>query len=175
MKPNRITEPLDLLDEAGLLVRPGWATAPHWRYDRSRIRAPWFRVKEWDYYYVLDQQRGYGITFTFSDLGYAGLFAVCWLDLKSGTFAQFDALKLLPRGRTGFAADSGPVVVDFEGGGLTMKETVTAGRRTIEVDCPGFRGPAGERGLGGRIELSQPADLESMAIATDWRENRRAF
>ncbi|MDF1561625.1 MAG: DUF2804 family protein [Deltaproteobacteria bacterium] len=69
----RITEPLDLLQPDGTLTRAGWATRPFWRYGRAAIRAGWHRIKEWDYYAVLSQEGGIGLTLTVADLGYLGL------------------------------------------------------------------------------------------------------
>ncbi|MFX1605537.1 MAG: DUF2804 family protein, partial [Promethearchaeota archaeon] len=51
---HQITEPTELLDESGELVEPGYATRLFWQYDRSKIKAGWHRIKEWDYYYILN-------------------------------------------------------------------------------------------------------------------------
>ena len=106
-KQQRITKPCELLDDSGLLLHPGYATKPFWNYDRSKIKAGWHRIKEWDYYCVVSPETGYCITFTLADLGYIGLVAVCWLDIKNRTFRQLDTMSFLPRGRMGLPAASG--------------------------------------------------------------------
>lgn len=95
---KEIISSTELLNDNGRLNQEGWARHPYWHYDRRKIRAPWFRIKEWDYYYVLSEKLNKGITFTFSDPGYAGLMAVCWLDFDKSTANQVDTITLLPRG-----------------------------------------------------------------------------
>ena len=50
------------------------------RYDRSQIKAPRFRIKEWDYYLVLNEE--FAGAFTISDDGYIGLQSVSLGTLK---------------------------------------------------------------------------------------------
>ena len=176
MQPqHRITEPCELLDENGLLTCQGYAVKPLWRYERKKIKAGWYRLKEWDYYAILSSENGYGITFTIADLGYIGLAAVCWLDFKTKTAVQHDTLSLLPRGRTGFPATSGEGAVVFETKKLKLKFDVSGSQRVITVDAPGFKNSAGSKGLKGKITLHQDPAMDTMAIATSWKKNRRAF
>ena len=48
----------DLLDARGRLATSGWATQPLLRYDRGRVRASPLRVKEWDYYEIINPSTG---------------------------------------------------------------------------------------------------------------------
>ncbi|MFX1263026.1 MAG: DUF2804 domain-containing protein [Promethearchaeota archaeon] len=170
---HRITKPTDLLDESGHLVEPGYATQLLWRYDRSKIKAGWHRIKEWDYYYILNED--YGISFTMSDLGYAGLMAVVWLDFGKGTCTQEETLAILPRGRLNFPSTSSEGDVEYQDRKLKLGYYVEPGRRTIRVDCPEFTHNLGEKGLTGELELHQDQDMDTMVIATSWKENRRKF
>jgi hypothetical protein len=172
---HRITEPCELLDENGLLTRPGYAVQPLWRYDRKKIKAGWYRIKEWDYYAILSPENGYGITFTIADLGYIGLAAVCWLDFKTPRAVQYDALTLLPGGSTNFPSTSGKGTVIFENKKLKLSFDVSGNQRIITVDAPGFSAGNGSKGLQGKITLFQEPALDTMVIATSWKENRRAF
>ena len=65
---NRITKKQPLLDEKGHITESGWATYPLWEYKREKIKAPKWRIKEWDYYAIISEKKGYGLTFTISDL-----------------------------------------------------------------------------------------------------------
>ena len=56
--------PLHRLD--GALSACGWATQLELAYDRTRIKAPGWRIKEWDYYLVNDG--AYAVALTLSDL-----------------------------------------------------------------------------------------------------------
>ena len=64
---HEVTTPRLLLDEKGELREPGWSRSLIQRYDRSMIKAPKWRIKEWDYYLVLAD--GFAGAFTISDDG----------------------------------------------------------------------------------------------------------
>ena len=49
MRNHEVTRRQDLLKEDGSLREPGWSRQLVQRYDRSQIKAPRFRIKEWDY------------------------------------------------------------------------------------------------------------------------------
>jgi hypothetical protein len=95
---HRITEPHDLLDAHGHIIEPGYATKLLWKYDRNKIKAGWHRIKEWDYYYILNAD--FGIGFTLSDLGYISMVAVSWMDFRNNTFSQSDTMKFFPKGKS---------------------------------------------------------------------------
>jgi len=172
---NRITEPCDLLDDNGWVINPGYATRALWRYDRSKIKAGWYRIKEWDYYAVLALEEGYGITFTMADLGYIGTAAVCWLDFKDKTSKQVGAMFSLPMGKMGFPATPDQGDVTFSDKKIKLSYRVSGPERIIQVEVPGFDNEKGDRGLKGELVLYQDPLMDSMVIATSWKENRRAF
>ncbi len=172
---QEITESCELLQIDGTLTNPGYATRPLCRYDRKKIRAAWHRVKEWDYYAILSQELGYGITFTVADLSYIGLVAVCWLDFNKKTFVQQDALAILPRGKTNFPPSSESGITAFSNNKFNILFDVSNGKRQLAFEVPGFISADGEKGLKGNIVLNQDPDMESMVIATSWKENRKAF
>ncbi len=174
-KQHRITNPCELMDENGLLLHPGYATKPFWRYDRRKIRASWHRIKEWDYYCVVSPENGCCITFTLADLGYIGLAAVCWLDIRNRVFRQTDTMSLLPRGRMGLPAGSGDGTTCFKDRKMMLEYRVAGPHRKIRFNVPAFIGPAGEKGLAGELDLYHDPDTDTMAIATAWPENPRTF
>jgi len=133
------------------------------------------RIKEWDYYSVLSREGRFGITMTMSDLGYAGLFAICFLDLERGFFHQVDTLRILPLGRTGFPPGSDQGSISFEDKKLSLRFDYNQGLRKLSFRAPGLENAEGQKGLEGEVVLVQPPELESMNIATSWAENRRAF
>lgn len=169
---HRIMEPTELLNERGELVEPGYATKPLWHYDRTKIKAGWYRIKEWDYYYVLNDK--YGITFTLSDLGYAGLIAVVWLDFERATYTQEDVLTLLPRGRMNFSSTSSEGNIEYQDKKLKLGYYIEPGKRTIKIDFPEFANSLGEKGLSGELVLQQP-EMDTMVIATPWRGKPKKF
>jgi hypothetical protein len=50
---HEVTERHPLLDGNGELIEPGWSRSLVQEYDRKMIKAPKFRIKEWDYYLVM--------------------------------------------------------------------------------------------------------------------------
>ncbi len=164
MEQMEITEKRDLLDGRGRITKEGWARRPLWNYDRSRIKASFLRIKEWDYYYVLSDDLKRGLTFTISDLGYAGLMAICYLDFDRGTFDQIDSLAVLPRGKITAREES----MSYSDRELSLDFAVTGRDRTIIFQAP-------SRDWSGEIVLTEPEGTESMNIATSWKENRRRF
>ncbi len=167
---NRITESCDLLNENGHLTHPGYATRPLWRYDRKKIKAAQHRIKEWDYYYVMAPELGYGITFTIADLGYVGMAAVCWLDFNQRTSSQVDTLSFFPMGRLNLPSVSDSGITRFKNKTLGLSFEVADGVRRLVFET---QGPAREK-LKGNILLTQAGD-EDMVIATSWKENPKAF
>ena len=94
---NEILTSMIIPDEKGLLPNPGWARSEVMQYERSHVKAPWFRKKEWDYYLFNTPEAA--VAFTISDLGYVGLLSASFLDLKEGTEHTESEIALLPRGR----------------------------------------------------------------------------
>lgn len=172
---HEVLKPLQLLDSRGRITEEGWARHPYWRYDRKSIKGGALRVKEWDYYSILSDDKRFGITLTMSDLDYAGLFAVCFLDFQKRYVHQVDSLSVLPLGRTGFPAGSDDGQICYGDDKLSLVFVNAGGLRTLSFKAPGIMNAEGERGLEGALVLAQPPDLESMNIATSWAENRRAF
>ena len=78
MRNHEVTAKHPLLKEDGSLWEPGWSRQPVQIYERSRIKAPAFRIKEWDYYLVLNE--AFAGAFTISDDGYIGLQSVSLLN-----------------------------------------------------------------------------------------------
>ncbi|HRI64073.1 MAG TPA: DUF2804 domain-containing protein [Polyangium sp.] len=170
-----ITKPLELLDAEGHITTEGWARQPYWRYDRAAIKAPRWRIKEWDYYSVLSSRQKFGITLTMSDLGYLGLFAICFLDFERGIYHQIETITLFPLGKHGFPTQSETGLLHFEDKRLRLEFHYEQGRRVLRFAAPGLKNAEGDRGISGSITLAQPAEMHSMNIATSWAENRRAF
>ncbi|GAB1432880.1 DUF2804 domain-containing protein [Spirochaetota bacterium] len=172
---HEVKSALELLDNDGRIIVEGWARHPYWQYNRNKIRASALRIKEWDYYYILSSDRAFGITLTMSDLGYAGMFAICFLDFKKRYFYQTDALSILPLGKTGFPFGSDEGRVFFGDKNLELNFVYAGGVRTLSFKAPGIIDADGNSGLEGAVILTQTPDHESMNIATSWAENRKAF
>ncbi|MCU0823817.1 MAG: DUF2804 domain-containing protein [Leptospira sp.] len=169
-----IKKQIPLLNQNGTITEEGWARFPHWIYNRESIAAPKWRIKEWDYYSILSPKQNFGITLTASDLGYVGLFAICFLDFQTGSFRQIDSLKILPLGKTNFPKNCHSGEVKFSDKKIKLHFVVEPGKRSLKFESDSFLGPNGEKGIRGEILLKEPK-MDSMTIATSWKENRKAF
>ena len=166
---TEISQDMELLRDDGRITREGYARQPVWQYRRDRVRAPWWRIKEWDYYAVIDQASGAGVTITFSDLGYAGLIALCFVDVKHGLVRQVDTLKPLTRGKLGLAEKiDAPHDLEYVDKTLRVRIERTGNERRLSFSDAEAR-------LKGEIVLQQPPAQERMAVATSWAKKRTAF
>lgn len=64
----------------GILTEPGFARRLLPVYDRSKVRSGALRIKEWDYYYVGNDQ--FGLALTIADNGYMGLDSISFLSFS---------------------------------------------------------------------------------------------
>lgn len=69
-----------LLDNEGNLIQAGYATQLVRQYDRKDIKASKWRIKEWDYYYLGNQD--YGVALTIADNSYMTMCSLSFLDFK---------------------------------------------------------------------------------------------
>ena len=172
---HEITDRQPLLKDDGTLSEEGWSRHALLDYDRTKIHASPLRIKEWDYFYILDDSQKIGITFTLSDLGYLGLTAVALLDFKAETVSQYDTMSLFPMGKTGLSSNPGNGKVSFTNKKLHLEYDYQLPQRRIRIDAPGFALSSGESGLRGELILYQDRDMDTMVIATSWKEKRTAF
>ncbi len=172
---TEIKSPQPLLKSDGTIFQEGWARAPHWQYNKENIAAGKWRIKEWDYYSVLSPEQNFGITITTSDLGYIGLYAICFLDFSLKQFTQIDTLTFLPLGNSEFPKSSHDGSISFSDSKLKIDILMNAVERKIRFSSPYLKNLEGKLGISGEIRLFEPNNLESMNIATSWRENRKAF
>ncbi len=159
----------ELLDDRGHLIEAGWAVREVRRYNRSRIRAGAWRIKEWDYYCILTDR--FALALTVADNGYLGFLGLSWMDLVAGTAVNHGAVRALPLGRMGLlnSADCGDVVQQH--GDVALAFRHEDGGRRLTFSAPGFDDG---KGLSGELWLDQPP-MDRMVIATPFRENPCAF
>lgn len=167
---HEITQPIRLLNSRGSVQQPGWAKDLLFEYDRSDIKAPKFRIKEWDYYCILNDRAG--VAFTIADNGYMGFVAATVFDFEKPAEISADLITPLPLGRFNMPASSKTGDVIFENKRLSMKFLRQKESRTIEVLFPDFHK---NQPLTGKITLQQPDSYETMVIATPFPKNKHAF
>ena len=163
MRNHEVTDKGLLLDEHGELREPGWSRSLVQEYRRSMIRAPKWRVKEWDYYLVTGQ--GFAAAFTISDDGYIGLQSVSLLVLGDHPWEHTETvLNAFPMGKLHLPEDSSAGATAYSDKRLQMHFEPRDGKRVISCHFENFMDG---KPLTAEITLDQPP-MESMVIATPW-------
>ena len=158
-----------LLNDQGELNEPGWSRHMVQKYDRRMIKAPKWRIKEWDYYLVLSD--GFGAAFTISDDGYIGLQSVSLLCFDGRPWQHTETiLNAFPMGKLALPQDSSDGVTCYKDKRLQMRFAAGKGYRRIKCCFHNFHEG---KTLECDITLRQP-DMESMVIATPW-DQKHAF
>jgi len=167
---NEITKASELLDDEGHLIQKGWARKLLMEFNREKIKAGPLRIKEWDYYAILNPK--FGITFTVADLGFGGLVNVVWLDFQEKTFISDEIMTFFTKGRFDMprTSDTGDIVLTEKGVTLSFKKLDD--KRILNLDFPNFND--GE-GIKAEFTLDQEPNMDTMVIATPWKENPTRF
>ena len=169
MRNHEVTKTQLLLDEHGCLKEPGWSRSLVQQYRREDIRAPRWRIKEWDYYLLL--HKDFGLAFTISDDGYIGLQSVSLLDFKHNKEHTETILNAFPMGKLQMPASSASQDCHYKDKRLNMEFQVQKNKRRIRCEFQKFYEG---KTLRCDITLQQP-DMDSMVIATPWKEKKTAF
>lgn len=175
-KIMEITKPAKLLNPDGTLYQQGWARHPYFNYFRKEIKANKFRIKEWDYYAITNQEKGYTISATISDLGYSTLVSIAYIDYKLKKYSQIDKVILLPLKKIKLSPNSvEDSYVSKSYASLRACFIKKGNKRRLLFSSPSLVLPDNSVGLDVDLELIQDEKMESMNIATSWKENRKAF
>lgn len=158
-----------LLDVNGRLREPGYAFRPPFVYDHADIAAPRWRIKDWDYYLVNDDQ--YAVALTFSDLGYIGLVSASVIDFAQASFQTTSELLVAPMGRMKLPASSDEGDIVWENKRCRVSFTHTPTGRRLSFSMERF---SDDEDFEAEFLLDrEPRD--SMVICTPWDEDEHAF
>lgn len=140
---HRITRAGPLHGPGGTLAEPGYALAPilDYRPEVVRVRGSRLlgrlRLKEWDYYGVLDERRFLGTAVSHG--GYAGVVFVYWIDFERGTMVEDRVLTPLGRGvRLPRTSADGDVL--FRRGAVELRYAFEGPSRRLRIRWPRFAG-----------------------------------
>ena len=166
---HEITQAGPLLNHDGSLVQKGWAKELLLSYKRSDIKASPFRIKEWDYYCIL--QKDYGIALTVADNSYMALYAINVYDFTTNKEITDMVMVPFTMGKLNMPEHSayGDTIVNHKK--LQMYFTHKDGKRVLDFNFPEFNNG---KGIKGNIEL-EALNKDSMVIATPWKEDKLAF
>lgn len=166
---HEITKVAPLLDGSGHLTEPGFAKSLLPIYDRSAIKAPGLRIKEWDYYYIGNED--YGIALTIADNSYMGLDSITFLDFKTPWEHTASPMTFFTGGKLGFPSSSAVGDISHKGKhhSLSFEKDENCRKLTFHMD-KFYQG----KSICGKIELNEPP-CDSMAIATPFAGRPKHF
>ena len=169
MRNHEVTKRQLLLTEVGQLREPGWSRTMVQEYKRSMIKAPAFRIKEWDYYLVTGKE--FAAAFTISDDGDVGLQSVSLLYLGDRPWEHTETiLNVFPMGKLKLPEDSSVGDTVYEDKRLSLSYRLSEGKRQISCRFTDF---CEKKPLKAEITLYQP-EMDTMVIATPW-DRKHAF
>jgi hypothetical protein len=97
MKQHKIETRHPILDASGHLVEAGYSTQPMLDYHPNMIKAPKWRIKEWDYYFVGNEQ--YGVALTLADNRYMGVCGLIFFDFEKKSKYDYTNFFFFPFGK----------------------------------------------------------------------------
>lgn len=162
MRNHEITVEQQLLDAKGNIAEPGWSRRQLQRYRREDIKAPRFRIKEWDYYLIVGDD--FAVACTISDDGYVGLQSVSLLNFAEGWEHTETILDAFPMGKLHMPDNTSEGDVIYDKGRLKLQYRLEENTRHILCE---FRRFYQGKDFSCDIRLQQP-DMDTMVIATPW-------
>ncbi len=171
MRNHEVTNIQPLLMQDGTLREPGWSRKMYQIYDRNAIKAPAFRIKEWDYYLIISEKNNFGVALTISDDGYIGLQSATLLDFSIPWEHTETILNAFPMGKLKLPSSSEKGDTVYHDKRLDMEFRVSKGERRLICNFKNFNEG---KTFSCDITLRQP-DTETMVIATPWKEKKTAF
>ncbi len=162
--------PGELHDINGQLNEAGYSTELIKNYSRDRIKAPFFKIKEWDYYLISD-----GITataLTIADNSYMSLISASFLDFRKPQYKTTSVMKFLTFGKLFLPSSSENGDVVFQNSRVYMNFKNNNGRRTLECEFKDFN-KNGET-FSATLDIERKKQ-DSMVIALPFKDVPTAF
>jgi hypothetical protein len=173
---NEITVSGPLLDARGVLTQRGYATKAVLDYRRAAIKAPPWRIKEWDFYQVSDNNCC--VQFTVGHTAYAGALTVTFFRFADGLRYDRSTTLVLPFGSLNMP-ESSARGISVSRGGVSISFEINPGRRVLRCKttagknaAPGVKSNVPP--MEAEIVLEQKYDT-SLVMATPFREYPQAF
>ena len=166
---HEVTKPQNLLDSKGHIAEPGYAKSLVWNYSRDQIKAPKWRIKEWDYYLVVG--KGFAVALTLSDLGYLGMLSVSLLNFGENWEHTNSIITPFPMGKFHLPNTSERGDVVYTDKHLKLQFINNQGTRKLICEYDNL---ADGKPFKCDIELEEPP-MDTMVIATPWAEKPDHF
>ena len=158
-----------LLDEKGNLSEAGYAFSLVKEYERQKIKARKSRIKEWDYYFINDNE--YGVALTIDDNSYMGMASVSVLDFKNKVEFTKSYIKWFTNGKVGFPSSSENGDVSIKDKNYSMFFKNENGKRHLVCSLKNLT-----KGKDFECDIYlEPTNKGSMVIATPFKKKKHFY
>ncbi|MFA5236130.1 MAG: DUF2804 domain-containing protein [Bacilli bacterium] len=168
MKQIEITKKTPLLDGKGVLVAPGYARRMHYTYNRENARRFPFKLKEWDFYQFIKDDKV--IQLTIGHLSYAASATATLIDLTTGKKDSLGVLRwfYVPKLEDDPEADSHS---EFISNNFTMSFIVKDNERILT-----FKGLSKKyETFEVELQIENDPKNEKMVIATPFKNKKQFY
>jgi hypothetical protein len=158
-----------LLNDKGDLNEAGYAFSLVKEYKRNAIKGLKSRIKEWDYYFINDDE--YGVALTIDDNSYMGMASVSVLDFKNKIEHTKSYIKWFTFGKVGFPSSSEDGDVSIKGKAYDMVFENKNGKRHLKCFLKNLtKGKDFECDL-----VLESTNDNSMVIATPFKKKKHFY
>lgn len=168
MRNHEVTEKQKLLKN-GQIAEPGWARKMVQEYNRADIKAPKFRIKEWDYYLIMN--RDFAVALTVNDMGYLGMLSASFIDFAKAWEHTETELTIAPMGKMNMPSHTEDSVVSVKAEKSSFEFVTSGGVRHLMCEFKGFDG---EKDFRCDIALNEP-EQDSLVIATPFDKKNHFY
>jgi len=165
---NRIVNPSPLLNDNGELLQKGYSTQAVLTYNRKKIKAAPWRIKEWDFYQVNNDD--YCLQMTVGHVGYAGNVNVKLFEFATGTHYEISDILALPFSSLNLPRSAEEGNVSYRGKHLQIDFEVFNGGRLLRCKAEKKEFPS----IHVDVQLKQP-DKTSIVMSTPFKEKKTQF
>ncbi len=166
---REITQPDRLLNEEGELKTKGYSKKMILEYDRQHIKAPFYKIKEWDYYLIGNEE--FAIALTVADNSYLGLVSVSLLDFRYPWYKTTSVLIPFTFGRLKLPSTSQKGNIQYKNRKVQVEFLNNGVTRNLRMYMKNFNGHKDfECDF---LLYDEPED--SVVMAIPFEEDRKAF
>ncbi len=168
---HKLERPHRLLDFDGTVLESGWANKLVAEYSPYDIKANKLRIKEWDYYIVVDDS-GIAFATVIADNRYMGLANASLYDFNENKKYDYITPLILPMGKLRMPTDSATGDIYYKGMGCKLSYIHENGYRRLVGH---YKATKSRPALDFDIKLKKFENDDTMVIATPWEKDKKAF
>ena len=166
---NKLLTKGPLLDDKGELNESGYALSLVKEYNRKMIHGLKWRIKEWDYYYIGNQD--HGLCLTISDVSFLALISVTFLNFKTKEQPAKTVLKPFTFGKIGLPSTSKQGDVSFKNKDIDISFVHEDNKRHLKVKLANF---IGDKELNADVILEE-TQSDTIVVSTPFFKKRHFY